>query len=113
MNKRVLVPLLILAGLVIGGIVGPGIQQRHVTFTALNVENHYDANGNPKSAFFESYSVWPDGSTEEIRHAVDGRPAGMRKINDLARGVSTVLDTQTSSKTSYAITAAEVPACES
>lgn len=113
MKKGILLPALILAGLAVGAIVGQGIEERHVTFTAISVENHYDAGGTPKFAFFETHSVWPDGSTEDVRHAVDGRPVGMRKINDLGRGVRTVLDTGTSSRTSYTISPPEVQRAKS
>ena len=108
MTKNILLPTLRFAALAVGAVSGQNAKERHIAFTAVIVENHYDDAGNPKGVYFETYSVWPDGSTEEIRHAVDGRPTGLRKIQDLARGVSTVLDTETFSKTTYTMSPAEV-----
>jgi hypothetical protein len=108
MRKSVLWAILLLAGVVVDPMPGQGLYQGHATFTAFFIEEHYDADGHSKSPYLETYSAWPDGSTVEVRHAVDGRPLGLKSIKNLGTGVSTVLDPETSSTTSYALSRSEV-----
>ncbi len=81
---------------------------RHVAFIAVQVENHYDRVGVDKGVFLETHSVWGDGSTVQARQAIDGRPDGMRVITDVRRGVKIALDSETLSKTTYALSRGEL-----
>jgi hypothetical protein len=111
--KKILFGAFVVTCLAIGALVGQNLRQRHFAFTAVVVENHFDAEGNSKSPFVESHSVWEDGSTEDIRHSVSGRPSGVRRIVDLGQAVRIVLDPVTSSRTTYTITPSEVGVLQS